>query len=88
MTPTPSSQQVGTALKAEGTALNWTLKAGVHYCFHGQYKLFELKEGLGKWTITMFGNDYIHTVRLDPDQAKAFALARFKEEVAKIICSN
>lgn len=81
MTPTTSSQEVGTA-----NEVTWTLKAGVHYCFHGKYKLFELKQGLGKWTITMFGTDFIHPVPLDPDQARLFALNRFQDEVQRV-CS-
>lgn len=87
MITTTSSQEVGTENKAEGTEnrLEWTLKAGVHYCFHGKDKLFELKQGLGKWTITAFGQDFVHAVPLEPDQARLFALRWFKAKLIGLI---
>lgn len=77
MTTTTSSPQVG-------MEVNWTLKAGVHYFWCDGYKLFELKQGFGKWTITMFGKDYIHPHPLDPDKAREFALKWFQDEVQKV----
>ncbi len=60
--------------------IKWVLKAGVYYCFLNDYKVFELKQGLGKWTITALGRTCVHTVALDPELAKTYALNWFAEE--------
>ncbi len=64
--------------------LMWTLKAGVWYCFVEGYKIFELKQGVGKWTISGLGRVHVHDVALDPEAAKVYALDWFRIEVKVI----
>lgn len=65
--------------------IKWVLKAGVWFCFVDDCKIFELKQGVGKWSISALGRTHLHLVALDPELAKTYALHWFVEECQGIL---